>query len=164
MIKTYAILITITALWFLYLLYRTRSKVSRLEQEELEIIDTMAWKHESNLTLIKKTVQKRIRTLEKTVKQQEADIIKERKDNAEEIATLKQQLAESRNNCKLWHFCATAMHSLALPKTFLVVAPDRKTAVTLVNSHYCLEDCELVYTITGLRDKTTRIVTEGCLP
>jgi len=164
MIKIYVIVTTIIILWLLYLQYTARKKISFLEEEEADIISTMAWKHESNLVLLKKTIQKRINTLEKTVKQQQADIKRSKKDSAEEITILKQQLAESRNSCKLWYFCATAAHSLALPKTILIVAPNRQTAVTLVNNQYNLEDCEIVYTVTGLRDKTTRIVMTGDYP
>lgn len=161
MIKIYVILATVITVWLLYVVWKAKERISYLEREQVDIIDTMAWKHESNLKLIKKTVQKRISTLEKNIKQQQAAAKAEKKDAADAIASLERQLVESRNSCRIWYFCATVTHSLALPKTILVVAPDRKTAINLVNNTYNLEDSEIIYTVTGLKDKTARIVTTG---
>lgn len=157
--------IIVVLLTVVYHNYKLVQQLKDTEEHYNATVENMAWIHDSNLQLLKKTVKTRVANLEKRNKELEKEYRTSLAVNRETEQKLKkdhEEFVTEITRYKVWKFIVkTGMEASVYPDRLIVIADSKKAAEQLVEQKFNLENVSMIYDIVQSRRSKNEILLES---
>lgn len=142
-----------------------KSKLKSKDDEHKREIETLVWKHDSNLKLLQKTVKTRVSNLTKQNREKEEECkltVAAIKNKETEIKRSYEDTISKVTKYKVWKLTVKqGMESTVYPDRAIIIADSRETAEHLITLKYSLDDVNIIYDIVQSRREKNEILLES---
>lgn len=146
-------------------IYLLQKELIQTRYESQCTIEDLVWKHDSNLALISKNVNKRFQNFEKRNKENAAALKAAAADYAQKESQIKEQakqMVAKALQYKVWKFnIKKGQENRMHPDRIIVIAESKKDAVLLIRSKFCLDNIEDKYDIVQSNRNKNEILLES---